>query len=368
MSAQIFNIIEYITDSFIHIWPYLLITVPISVAVKMSGASRHIQRAFSARPFLAIILSTAVGAFSPLCSCSVIPVVAALLISGVPLAPVMSFWIASPSMDPEIFFLTVSTLGWELAVWRLGAALVLSLAGGFVTHALIRRGLLGTAILRESEPPRMNTFGQWLQPAWQSLQLKFQNAFLPAPRPNAAVSESAMTLPANLILLPNAPIDTCGCETEESSCGSSTSSACSIPQQPASFWKRLADETLQATTMVIKFMLLAWFLGALIRLYVPESWITSVLGARNEWAIVTAALFGIPVYTSNLMAMPLIGGLLAQGMHPAAALAFLIAGPTTTIPAMSAVWGLVNRRVFALYVGISLVGAIMLGYLYTLFM
>jgi len=68
------------------------------------------------------------------------------------------------------------------------------------------------------------------------------------------------------------------------------------------------------------------------------------------------------------MAMPLIGGLLAQGMHPAAALAFLIAGPTTTIPAMSAVWGLVNRRVFALYVGISLVGAIMLGYLYTLFM
>ena len=40
------------------------------------------------------------------------------------------FRFASPTMDPEIFFLTVSTLGWDLAVWRLGATLVLSLSGG----------------------------------------------------------------------------------------------------------------------------------------------------------------------------------------------------------------------------------------------
>ena len=53
-------------------------------------------------------------------------------------------------------------------------------------------------------------------------------------------------------------------------------------------------------------------------------------------------------------------------MHPAAALAFLIAGPTTTLPAMSAVWGLVNRKVFAAYIGYSLVGAIVLGYIYSL--
>ena len=63
-----------------------------------------------------------------------------------------------------------------------------------------------------------------------------------------------------------------------------------------------------------------------------------------------AALLGVPIYTSNLAALPMVGGLLAQGMNPAAALAFLVAGPTTTIPAMAAVWGLVSRRVFALYV------------------
>ena len=122
---HIYAILEYIVESFIHIWPYLLITIPIAVAVQMSGAAKYINRAFTARPIIAILLATAVGAFSPLCSCSVIPVVAAMLIGGVPLAPVMSFWLASPSMDPEIFFLTVSSLGWELATWRLVATIIL---------------------------------------------------------------------------------------------------------------------------------------------------------------------------------------------------------------------------------------------------
>jgi uncharacterized membrane protein YraQ (UPF0718 family) len=111
-------------------------------------------------------------------------------------------------------------------------------------------------------------------------------------------------------------------------------------------------------------MLLAYVLEALIILYVPQEWIVSALGADQPFVIVVAALLGVPVYTSNLAAMPLVGGLLAQGMSPAAALAFLIAGPTTTLPAMAAVSGLVTRRVFFLYVGFALFGAIVAGYAY----
>jgi uncharacterized membrane protein YraQ (UPF0718 family) len=55
-----------------------------------------------------------------------------------------------------------------------------------------------------------------------------------------------------------------------------------------------------------------------------------------------------------------------EGDDREAALAFLVPGPTTTIPAMAAVWGLVRRRVFALYVACALLGAIATGYVYTL--
>jgi uncharacterized membrane protein YraQ (UPF0718 family) len=118
--------------------------------------------------------------------------------------------------------------------------------------------------------------------------------------------------------------------------------------------------------MVVRFMALAFLVEALITLYVPETWIAGMLGNANPWAILTAAFLGVPVYTSNLTALPMVSGLLEQGMNPAAALAFLIAGPTTTLPAMAAVWGLTSRRVFSLYVSFSLAGAVVLGYIYSM--
>jgi uncharacterized membrane protein YraQ (UPF0718 family) len=368
MSTHILAIAQYILESFLHTWPYLLITIPIAVAVKMSGASKYINRAFTTRPVIAIILATLVGAFSPLCSCSVIPVVAALLIGGVPLAPVMSFWLASPSMDPEIFFLSVSTLGWELATWRLGATLVLSLGAGFLIHFIVQRGWLGENILRKGNSPQARTLTGTLKATWQYVLNIVSSAFSPKTESRILVTSGAIAISQDL---PVVEEDSgCGC----SDCSNEPSDTCDLPnarednpeEKRSRFWRSLAVETWNATTMVIKFMLLAWFLGALIYLYVPESWITTTLGGDNPWVIVSAALLGIPVYTSNLTAMPLVGGLISQGMNPGAALAFLIAGPTTTLPAMSAVWGIVNRKVFAFYIGFSLISAIVFGYIYGL--
>jgi len=81
---EIIRISNFIGESFLHIWPYLVVTIPLAVAVQMSGASKYIKRAFGAKPMTAIVLATVVGAFSPFCSCGVIPVIASLLISGVP--------------------------------------------------------------------------------------------------------------------------------------------------------------------------------------------------------------------------------------------------------------------------------------------
>jgi len=167
---QISEILNFIVTAFLHIWPYLLVTIPLAVAVNLSGASKYINRAFQARPMVAIFLATAVGAFSPFCSCGVIPVIAALLMSGVPLAPVMSFWIASPSMDPEAFFLSVSTIGWELAVWRLAATLVLSLSAGFVTHFIAERGWLGQQVLRRQRTSPAQSTWTPLKKMWQGFK------------------------------------------------------------------------------------------------------------------------------------------------------------------------------------------------------
>ncbi len=386
MVTHVLNISQFIFDAFLHIWPYLLVTIPLAVAVQMSGASKYIKRAFEARPLTAILLATVVGAFSPFCSCGVIPVIASLLISGVPLAPVMSFWIASPSMDPEIFFLSVGMIGWNLAVWRMVATLFLSLAAGYITHLLMQNGWLGTKILRMHKEVKVQSTAEFLKKGWQKIKAGFANVkpskrVLPPviPNPRRSLQYAPIVTPAN----PEMTASCRSCSTETTAqigtlpeslqfvkapsaedAGSSAEQGCGCDETTETFRQRLFKETLSATTMVIKFMALAFFLEALIILYVPQQWITAALGQNNPMAITTAALLGIPTYTGTLSALPMISGLLTQGMHPAAALAFLIAGPTTTLPAMAAVWPLVVRRVFILYVAFSLIGAVLFGYLY----
>jgi uncharacterized membrane protein YraQ (UPF0718 family) len=370
MTADLDRIIDFIINSFIHVWPYLLLSIPLAVGVKMSGASRHIKRAFDGHPVTAILLAVAVGAFSPFCSCGVIPVVASLLVGGVPLAPVMAFWIASPSMDPEIFFLSVASLGWELAVWRLAATLSVSLLGGFVTHLAERSGWLGEGYLRLTEPATPATsLRRRVRDRW--LELKAAIGRLAA-RPSVAAGVCCASGESVAVIeLGGFQADP---QVDEIGSGSGPCESCEVttpPEAPCDveetgFRTKLLVETAAATWMVAKFMALAFLLGALIEIYVPAEWIAATLGARNPLAVLTAAILGIPVYTSNLTALPLIGGLLAQGMDPGAAIAFLIAGPTTTLPAMAAVWGLVSRRVFTLYVGFALAGGLAFGLLYDL--
>lgn len=341
-------ILQFVSEAVWATWPVFLISILLSVLIRALKLDGMIRRAFDARVGVAILLATLVGAFSPFCSCTVVPVIAGLLMSGVPLAPIMAFWVASPTMDPEIFALSVGILGWPLALVRLGATLVLSLAAGYVTLALGRTSLLQRVLPQEAKAKEAESCCDAVP--------------LPVRPP-----EFAVAAPAAGSVLPVA-----AGETAVGSCGTSS---CAIPlpvSQPgwqaqlvASFqeiaWPEFGREMGQQSWSLGRWLLLAFVMEALIVLYVPQEAVATLLGDSNFWAVPLAALIGIPLYLNNMGALPIVAGLLAQGMQPGAAIAFLIAGPVTTIPAMTAVWGVVKRRVFALYLGVALLGAIVLG-------
>lgn len=356
------EIASFVLNSFLHIWPYLVITIPLAVIVQLTGAAKYIKRVLSLRPMLAILLATLVGAFSPFCSCGVIPVIATLLIAGVPLAPVMSFWIASPSMDPEIIFLSAATIGWKLTWWRLAATLIISLSAGFITHFAIKKNLLGDNILRTQKVNPVKSIWELIKQLFNnSKQLVVKQKFqlsaigLRTNKKFTRINNCCSSIPVNECCNPDNKENLEGCECE-SECSSED-------REEKPFIYKLFDETYKATFMVVKFMALAFIINAIIVLYIPSDFITNLLGGDNGMSVLLASIIGVPVYTSNLTALPLIGGLLTQGMNPAAALAFLIAGPTTTLPAMAAVWGITNRKVFMLYLSFSFAGALLFGYI-----
>jgi uncharacterized membrane protein YraQ (UPF0718 family) len=338
--GEVVAIARFVLGATVSVLPAFALSIGLGVLIRALALDGLIRRAVEARLALAVVLAAAVGAFSPLCSCTVVPVISGLLLSGVPLAPVMTFWVASPTMDPEMFALTVATLGWPLAIARLSATIVLSLGAGYLTLALTRFGMLSHDVLRRAPAPRPTTatLRPLSVPLLQPAIAGGSGGATPAPaggRSCCARSEPASSVPARRLIVERLrSVDA------------------------YAFARDMGRESWRLG----RWLLLAFLLEAFMLRYVPQSTIAGVLGEGSRFAVVLAALVGIPLYLNNVSALPIVSGLLAQGMQPGAAIAFLIAGPVTTVPAMSAVWGVVRAPVFALYVGIALVGAVTLGW------
>ncbi|MBY6139451.1 permease [Leisingera daeponensis] len=290
-----------------HTAPYLLFSIAVAAWAGATGADNLVAKAFTGSPLLMIVLGALAGGLSPFCSCGVIPLIAALLSMGVPLSAVMAFWLASPIMDPSMFFLTAGVLGAEVAVAKTLAAIGLGLFGGLTVHLLSRGGAL-------TDPLRAGVG-------------------------NGGCGGSKMRAPKPVVW---------------------------------KFWHEAERRAKFATTawtttlFLAKWLLLAFILESLMLAWIPAETVTSALGGEGLLPIVTATLVGVPAYLNGYAALPLVGGLIEQGMAPGAGLAFLVAGGVTSIPAAMAVWALAKPKVFALYLGLSLSGAVAAGLLYQL--
>ena len=303
--AQLAASVRFVIRALAGIAPFLLLAVAIAAFASASGAERLIARAFSGRPGRTLVLASVVGAFSPFCSCGVIPLIAALLSAGVPLAPVMAFWLASPIMDPEMFVLTAAGIGVGFAAAKAVAAVGLGLAGGGAVALLERAGRL-------------------------------QNPL------TAAVG------------------GTCGGSID--------------PRAPIlvrwRFWTeadrrdRFFWQSLQTGAFLFKWLTVAFLAESLMVAWLPAGSVAAVVGGGSVFAIPLAAAAGVPAYLNGYAAIPLISGLLDMGMSGGAALAFAVAGGVSCIPAAIAVWALVRRSVFVLYVALGLGGAMLAGAFY----
>ena len=282
--------------------PFLLLSIAIAAWAGATGADALIARAFVGAPLMMIALAALAGGLSPFCSCGVIPLIAALLSMGVPLSAVMAFWLASPVMDPSMFVLTSGVLGLEFALAKTAAAIGLGLIGGVVVLAISRNGGL-------TDPLRPGIG-------------------------NGGCGGTRLRTPAPVVWR---------------------------------FWSdaarrgKFGREALKTTLFLAQWLTLAFVLESLMLALVPAETIVGLLGGTGFGPIALATLVGVPAYLNGYAALPLVGGLIGQGMAPGAGLAFLVAGGVTSIPAAVAVWALVRPRVFALYIGLSLAGAFLSG-------
>ncbi|WP_372570658.1 permease [Ruegeria jejuensis] len=294
------TVIRFAIGALAHTAPYILFAVLLLAYLKATGAEVLVAKAFEGRETRMILLAALFGGLAPFCSCEVIPFIAGLLALGAPLSAVMAFWLSSPLIDPPTLLITAGALGWPFAIGKAVAAVALGLFGGFAIKALMRSGAFAQP-LRSYTPPGCGCGSNKTEiPVWQFWQTAERRA-------------------------------------------------------------RFRSEFATNGLFLLKWLSLAYVLEALLVSYVPADLIAQVVGGEGVIPIATAALVGMPAYLNSYVAPPLLAGLMEQGMSAGAAMAFMIAGAVSSIPAMAAVWSLVKPRVFAAYLCLGVLGAILSG-------
>lgn len=301
---QAWPTVTFALNALAHTGIFIVFAVLAVAYLKATGAEALLARAFEGREVRMIGLAALMGGLSPFCSCEVIPFIAALLAVGAPLSAVMAFWLASPLMDPAMFLITASALGFPFAIAKAVAAVGVGLAGGFIVKAFA----------------------------------------------NSAVFANPLKA-----------------QPKKACCGSSCGDAPFQGKTQWRFWQQAERRATFRETVVDnalflgKWLLLAYMIEAVMLEYVPAQMIAGVLGGTGLFPIVMGAVVGAPAYLNGYAAVPLVEALLAQGMSNGAAMSFVIAGGVSCIPAAVAVWALVKPRIFVAYFSIGILGAVLAG-------
>lgn len=124
------------------------------------------------------------------------------------------------------------------------------------------------------------------------------------------------------------------------------------------------DQVVSTFKKVFPYILLGVGIGAVIHNWLPESWITAVLGGRNPFGVLLATLVGIPMYADIFGTIPVAEALLGKGALLGTVLAFMMAVTTLSLPSLIMLRKAVKPRLLGVFIAICVVGIILVGYLF----
>ncbi len=293
----------FVVKGLVSVAPLVVPGIVLAAWIMASGADGHIAKVFEGRLGWTIVAASAIGAVTPVCGVTVLPLMTGLLAAGVPLAPVMAFWLSSPVTDPAMLATTAATLGFAFAFGKTLAAFGLGLWAGVVAGFFFNRGWY-------VNPLQNNRLVATISAARCGESLAFKiNVWADASR--RAMFRKQFIATMKLILI------------------------CLIPAFAAEH-----------------------FLNQFLH---PEA-LGVYLGDDAWWAIPLAVLVGAPAYVDGYAALPLTRSLLDHGMSPGAAMGFLVSGGVVSIWGAMAIFPVLRFIPFFLYLILAVSGSLVAGY------
>lgn len=302
------------------------------------------------------LTAAGLGAVTPFCSCSTIPMLIGLLNARAGFGPTMTFLFTSPLLNPIVIALFIPVLGMQVTIAYASLALVTSITAGVLLQRF--------------------KFDRYIKPE----MLKLQARHCDTDRGETEAKTSCCnTSPAKVASMQSSCCDTsleeapgkmadkqsacCDSRPKETSCGESAP----VATATASMWTLAWQDSWSLFRSMFPYMLIAMVIGAAVHGFVPADFFARVASADNPAAVPSAALIGIPLYIRVTALLPLVGSFIAKGVSIGAVMALVIGSGGASLPEMILLNKLFRWPLLLAFLTVIFIMAVMGGYAFNYF-
>jgi len=374
--------------------PAFFIAGAISVFVGQASVMKYLGA--GAKKVMAYSVASVSGGILAVCSCTVLPLFAGIYRMGAGLGPACAFLYAGPAINVLAIVLTARVLGPEMGIARMIGALVFSIVIGLMMQVIFRNesrtgtdtkvvlpaeqparslgqnvtyfglmvGILVFANWSESAGPNSNwniiSENKWIITAILGLIFAVVLIFWIKIDWRKVLTVSAITI-ILAIIFNDKPV------IPFAAAAIGLSVILSSEKGEGENW---FDATWDLAKQIFPLLLLGVLIAGLFlgrpggEGLIPSRWISSVVGGNSIAANLFASVVGAFMYFATLTEIPILQGLIGNGMGKGPALALLLAGPALSLPNMLVIRSVIGTKKTAIFVLLVIIMAAMTGIIY----
>ena len=291
------------------------------------------------KKYIAYPIASVSGGILAVCSCTILPLFTGIYKRGAGIGPAVTFLFTGPAINITAILLTGGVLGWDFAVGRLVAAIVIAVVAGLFMETLFRNhdtkkvnGAFAAGL--GGDVPYSNSTILAFFLLQVAILVVFSLSIDPALK---AVTITAMIgAVLGIVFL-------------------------KFQREHNLEWLR---ETWDLTKRILPYLFVGVFIAGIIEVVVPEEFVTSLIGKNTIVANLIASTFGAFMYFATLTEVPIVQKLMGLGMGRGPALTVFLTGNALSLPSMIVLFKVMGKKLAPVYILTVMVLSSIAGWLF----
>jgi hypothetical protein len=277
------------------------------------------------KKYIAYPIASISGGILAVCSCTILPLFTGIYRRGAGIGPAVAFLFTGPAINITAILLTGSVLGWDFAIGRLIAAVIISVIAGLFMAFLFRdhdrntaNGSFAAGLGGDVE------YSNVLILAFFMLQLAILVLFGLSIDPllKAVLTISMIAVLLGIVFF-------------------------KFQKEHNLAW---LSETWDLTKKILPYLFVGVFMAGIIEVVVPHEVVTSLVGQNSLLSNAIASTFGAFMYFATLTEVPIIQKLMGLGMGRGPALTLFLTGNALSLPSMIVLFKVMGNKQATAYI------------------